>query len=103
MNGWITPSYIPFSLLALLLKKKNSTWRMCVDYRGLNALTIKDQFPLPTIDKMLDELGNAQIFSKLDLTFGFHQIRLKPQDCHKTSFRTHNGHCEMLRRHSKQR
>jgi hypothetical protein len=62
MNGWITPSNIPFSLLALLLKKKNGTWRMCVDYRGLNALTIKDQFPLPTIDKLLDELGNAQIF-----------------------------------------
>ncbi|MCI52576.1 enzymatic polyprotein, partial [Trifolium medium] len=61
-------------------------WRMCVDYCALNALTIKD--------RLIDELGKAQVFSKLDLTSGFHQIRLQPQDYHKTAFRTHDGHYE---------
>ncbi|MCH81104.1 hypothetical protein A2U01_0001883 [Trifolium medium] len=67
---------------------------MCVDYRALNVVTVKDRFLLPTVDELLDELGNARVFSKLDLTSGFHQIRLNPKDSLKTVFCTHDGHYE---------
>ena len=72
----------------LLVKKNDGTMRLCVDYRQLNKVTIKNRYPLPMIDDLMDELVGACVFSKIDLKSGYHQIRVKPEDIPKTSFRT---------------
>jgi hypothetical protein len=95
-NGFIRPSSSPWGCPAIFVKKKDQTLRMCVNYRPLNEVTIKNKYLLPWIDLLFDQLVGAKVFSKIDLRSGYHQIRVRPEDIPKTAFTTRYGLYEYL-------
>ena len=95
-SGFIRPSKSPFGAPILFVKKKDNSMRMCIDYRSLNNITIKNKYPIPHVEDLLNRLADARYYSKLDLQSGYHQIRIKENDIHKTGFVTRYGAFEWL-------
>jgi DNA replication protein DnaC len=90
-KGFIRPSSSPWGAPVIFVKKKDGTQRMCVDYRSLNDATIKNKYPLPRIDDLFDQMRGAKVFSKIDLRYGYHQMRIKLSNIPKTAFTTRYG------------
>ena len=95
-KGFIRPSTSPWGAPVLFAKKKDKTLRLCIDYRQLNRITIKNWYPLPRIDDLFDQLRGARVYSKINLRTGYHQLRVRETDIPKTAFRTCYGHFELL-------
>nr|GEV19214.1 putative reverse transcriptase domain-containing protein [Tanacetum cinerariifolium] len=93
-KGFIRPSSSPWGAPVLFVKKKDGSFRMCINYRALNKLTVKNHYPLPRIDDLFDQLQGSSVYSKIDLRSGYHQLRVQEQDVPKTAFRTRYGHFE---------
>ncbi|GJT06316.1 putative reverse transcriptase domain-containing protein [Tanacetum coccineum] len=93
-KGFIRPSSSPWGAPVLFVKKKDGSFRMCIDYRELNKLTMKNRYPLPRIDDLFDQLQGSSVYSKIDLRSGYHQLRVREEDIPKTAFRTRYGHYE---------
>ncbi|GJV88527.1 putative reverse transcriptase domain-containing protein [Tanacetum coccineum] len=93
-KGFIRPSSSPWGAPVLFVKKKDGSFRMCIDYRELNKLTVKNRYPLPRIDDLFDQLQGSRVYSKIDLRSGYHQLRVREEDIPKTAFRTRYGHYE---------
>jgi hypothetical protein len=91
-KGYICPSVSPWGALVLFAKNKDETLRLCIDFRQLNKVTIKNNYPLPRIDDLFDQLKDAKIFLKIDLKSGYHQVRIKDEDIKNMAFRTRYGH-----------
>ncbi|GJY21873.1 putative reverse transcriptase domain-containing protein [Tanacetum coccineum] len=93
-KGFIRPSFSPWGAPVLFVKKKNGSFRMCIDYRELNKLTVKNRYPFPRIDGLFDQLQGSSVYSKIDLRSGYHQLRVREEDIPKTTFKTRYGHYE---------
>nr|GFA04857.1 putative reverse transcriptase domain-containing protein [Tanacetum cinerariifolium] len=93
-KGFIRPSSSPWGAPVLFVKKKDGSFRMCIDYRELNKLTVKNRYPLPRIDDLFDQLQGSSVYSKIDLRSGYHQLRVREEDIRKTAFKTRYGHYE---------
>jgi hypothetical protein len=95
-KDYIRPSTSPWSTPVLFVEKKDGTKRMCIDYRALNEVTVKNKYPLPRIEDVFDQLRGASVFSKIDLRSGYHQLRIRPTDIPKAAFITKYGLYEFM-------
>ena len=95
-KGFVRPSTSPWGAPILFVKKKDGSMQLCIDYKELNKVTIRNQYPLLRIDDLFDKLQGAKVFSKIDLRSGYHQLRVHDEDVPKTAFRTRYGHFDFL-------